>query len=190
MAVRAGPFDRQPPGDAVRRPQSLQPVYWDELQAANQAALDRLRAEHPDWANGDAPSTRRCGWPVSQHGIGHSYGSTLTGAAGLDGNHLDANNLVAVGSPGILADNASDLSLAPGANVFASRAENDIIGIATYATLGPDPMARQSAVSPFRRHPAPPVPRAYRRSTPTAATGALAIRRWITWAASLLETPT
>lgn len=87
--------------------------------------------------------------------IGHSYGSTLVGAAGLDGNHLDANNVVAVGSPGILAENAGDLSLTPGAHVFATRAENDIIGIATYATLGPDPMAAAFGATPFEAAPGP-----------------------------------
>ncbi|MFV1362620.1 alpha/beta hydrolase [Mycolicibacterium elephantis] len=85
--------------------------------------------------------------------IGHSYGSTLMGAAALDGNHLDVNNVVAVGSPGILAAHASDLSLASGANVFASRAENDMIGVATYATLGPDPMNSRFGGIPFEAAP-------------------------------------
>lgn len=84
--------------------------------------------------------------------IGHSYGSTLVGAAGLDG-HLDADNVVAIGSPGVLADHATDLNLAPGAHVFASRAENDIIGIATYATLGPDPMSTRFGGIPFEAAP-------------------------------------
>lgn len=101
-----------------------------------------MRASHEDAAG---PSVNTV--------IGHSYGSTLVGAAGLDGNHLDANNVVAVGSPGMLADRAGDLSLAAGANVFASRAENDIIGVATYATLGPDPMARQFGGIPFEAAP-------------------------------------
>lgn len=87
--------------------------------------------------------------------IGHSYGSTLVGAAGLDGHHLDANNVVAVGSPGILAGHASDLNLDPGAHVFATRALNDIIGITTYASLGPDPMASQFGGIPFEASPGP-----------------------------------
>lgn len=90
--------------------------------------------------------------------IGHSYGSTLVGAAGLDGHHLDANNVVAVGSPGVLADHASDLSLPAGTHVFATRAENDLIGIATYATLGPDPMAQQFGGIPFEAAPGDPWP--------------------------------
>lgn len=94
------------------------------------------------------------GGPSINTVIGHSYGSTVVGAAGLDG-HLDANNVVAVGSPGVLADHAGDLNLAPGANVFASRAENDIIGIATYTTLGPDPMGRAFGAIPFEAAPGP-----------------------------------
>ncbi|WP_375485984.1 hypothetical protein [uncultured Mycobacterium sp.] len=30
-------------------------MHLDELQKANQAELDGLRAAHPDWANGKAP---------------------------------------------------------------------------------------------------------------------------------------
>ncbi len=88
--------------------------------------------------------------------IGYSHGSTLVGAAGLDGHHRDANNVVAVGSPGMLANQADDLRLAPGAHVFATRAENDLIGIATHAALGPDPMSRQFGGIPFEAAPGPP----------------------------------
>ena len=58
----------------------------------------------------------------------------------------------------MLADQASDLSLTPGAHVFATRAENDIIGIATYATLGPDPMSRGFGGIPFEAAPGPAGP--------------------------------
>ncbi|MGW0163446.1 alpha/beta hydrolase [Mycobacterium sp. NPDC003323] len=100
-----------------------------------------LRASH-DGAAG--PSTNTV--------IGHSYGSTLMGAAGLDG-HLDANNVVAVGSPGILAGSAGDLNLPDGANVFATRAEKDIITFATGTTLGPDPMSGKFGAIPFEAAP-------------------------------------
>jgi len=108
-----------------------------------------MRASHNDLT---------AGGPSINTVIGHSYGSTLVGAAGLDGHHLDANNVVAVGSPGILAQHASDLNLDPGAHVFASRAENDIIGIATYATLGPDPMSANFGGIPFEAAPGPAGP--------------------------------
>jgi len=46
--------------------------------------------------------------------VGHSYGTTLVGAAASDGHHLAANNIVAVASPGMLVDHAGDLKLPPG----------------------------------------------------------------------------
>ncbi|WP_307857280.1 alpha/beta hydrolase [Mycobacterium sp. SM1] len=74
--------------------------------------------------------------------IGHSYGSTVVGAAASGGLHLGANNVIAVGSPGMLVGHAGDLSLDSGGQVYAMRAQNDIIGaagIATEWTLGPEP---------------------------------------------------
>ena len=71
--------------------------------------------------------------------VGHSYGSTLVGAAGSDGHHLPAENIIGVGSPGMLVDNASELSLDPGGQVYAARAEHDIIQAAVGTVLGPDP---------------------------------------------------
>jgi len=53
----------------------------------------------------------------------------------------------------LMTEHASDLSLASGANVFASRAENDMIGVATYATLGPDPMNSRFGGIPFEAAP-------------------------------------
>lgn len=90
--------------------------------------------------------------PSTNTVIGHSYGSTLMGAAGLDG-YLDANNVVAVGSPGVLAGNASDLNLPDGAHVFATRAEKDIITLATGMTLGPDPTSGKFGAIPFEAAP-------------------------------------
>ncbi len=71
--------------------------------------------------------------------IGHSYGSTLVGAAGADGHHLAAENVIAVGSPGMLVGSASDLSLDPGGHVYAARAQHDIIHLVSGAALGPNP---------------------------------------------------
>lgn len=99
-----------------------------------------LRASHDD---------ARTGGPAINTVIGHSYGSTELGAAALDGHHLDANNVVAVGSPGMFADHASDFDLAPGARVYATRAENDVIGVVTGASLGPDPMLTRFGATPF-----------------------------------------
>lgn len=107
-----------------------------------------LRASHDDAGVG-GPSTNTV--------IGHSYGSTLMGAAGLDG-YLDANNVVAVGSPGVLAGHASDLNLPPDSHVFATRAQNDIIGAVTGLTLGPDPMLSKFGGIPFEAAPGPAWP--------------------------------
>jgi hypothetical protein len=108
-----------------------------------------MRASHHDLATG-GPSINTV--------IGHSYGSTLVGDAGLCGHHLDANNVVAVGSPGVLAGHAGDLSLAPGAHFFATRAENDIITYATDTNLGVDPMGRNFGGIPFEAAPGPTWP--------------------------------
>jgi uncharacterized protein YukE len=105
-----------------------------------------LRASHNDAVTG-GPSLNTV--------IGHSYGSTEVGAAALDGHHLDANNVIAVGSPGVLAGHASDLSLDSGAHVFATRAENDVIGVVTGMTLGPDPMSSRFGGIPFEAAPGP-----------------------------------
>ena len=88
--------------------------------------------------------------------IGHSYGSTVIGAAAAGGRHLDADNVIAVGSPGMLVDRAGGLNLHPGGNVFVVRAVNDVIGmggIVTEWTLGADPAgpgfgARRLAADP------------------------------------------
>lgn len=73
--------------------------------------------------------------------IGHSYGSTLVGGAASYGHELDADNVIAVGSPGMLVANAEQLNLPAGAHVYATRAEHDIISLATGMTLGRDPTA-------------------------------------------------
>ncbi|ORV43374.1 hypothetical protein AWC02_15345 [Mycolicibacter engbaekii] len=128
--------------------------------------MDLLEAAHTSYAHNGATALDEfqsglrashndalAGGPSINTVIGHSYGSTELGAAALDGHHLDANNVVAVGSPGMLADHASDLDLAPGARVFATRAENDIIGVVTGATLGPDPMLSSFGGTPFEASP-------------------------------------
>lgn len=74
--------------------------------------------------------------------IGHSYGTSLVGAAASGGHHLAADNIVAVASPGMLVDHAKDLSINPGGSVYAMTDPHDPIGPAnlfTQFTLGPDP---------------------------------------------------
>lgn len=90
--------------------------------------------------------------------IGHSYGSTLVGAAASGGHQLDADNLIAVGSPGVLVDRATDFNLAAGAQVYATRAVNDIIELgraATEWTLGGDPTAPEFGATLLDADPGP-----------------------------------
>ena len=85
--------------------------------------------------------------------IGHSYGSTLVGGAATGGNHLAADNVIAVGSPGMLTEHASNLNLADGANVYTMTARNDIISWATDATLGADPFATDFGATRLTSNP-------------------------------------
>jgi hypothetical protein len=85
----------------------------------------------------------------------------MVGAAASGGHHLDANNIIAVGSPGMLVDHASDLSLDPGGHVYAMRAENDIIGAAggtTQWTLGPEPDKQSFGAIHLQADPGPTWP--------------------------------
>ena len=108
------------------------------------------QAASTSWANNGAADLRtfQTGLRASHEGapsintvIGHSYGSTVIGAAASGGHALDANNVVAVGSPGMIVDNASGLHLADGGRVFATQAQNDVIRVATGWTLGPAPVS-------------------------------------------------
>ncbi|MBW4715704.1 alpha/beta hydrolase [Saccharothrix obliqua] len=54
--------------------------------------------------------------------IGHSYGSTTVGYAGMNG--LAADDIAFVGSPGVGASNANQLSVGPG-HVYAGATEHD-----------------------------------------------------------------
>ncbi|MGV0069413.1 alpha/beta hydrolase [Mycobacterium colombiense] len=132
------------------RPMSLIDAASTSYAHNGAAALDDfqsgIRASHNDALTG-GPSLNTV--------IGHSYGSTELGAAATGGHHLDANNIVAVGSPGVLAGHASDLNLDPGAHVFATRAQNDVIGVVTGMTLGPDPMSSKFGGIPFEAAPGP-----------------------------------
>ncbi|MDI3312990.1 MAG: alpha/beta hydrolase [Mycobacterium sp.] len=115
------------------RPMSLDHAEFPDLARGGAANLDAFEA---------GQRASHVGAPSIDTVIGHSYGSTVVGAAASGGHHLDADNVIAVGSPGMLAGHAGELSLDPGAQVYAMRAQNDIIGVAGIATewtLGPEP---------------------------------------------------
>jgi Alpha/beta hydrolase len=93
--------------------------------------------------------------------IGHSYGSTVVGAAASGGHHLDADNVIAVGSPGMLVDRADRLVLHARGNVYVMRADNDAIsvgGILTEWTLGADPTAPGFGAQRLAADPGPAGP--------------------------------
>ncbi|MCG5431058.1 alpha/beta hydrolase family protein [Mycobacterium sp. MYCO198283] len=108
--------------------------YANNGASALDAYLDGLQATH-------------LGPPSIDTVIGHSYGSTLVGAAGAGDHHLAVENVIAVGSPGMIVSHAADLSLDPGGNVYATRAANDVIEVVgsspvhvmTGGALGNDP---------------------------------------------------
>jgi len=134
------------------RPMNLSRAAFPDPARAGADGLDAfesgLRASH-------------VGPPSIDTVIGHSYGSTLVGAAASGGHHLDADNVIAVGSPGMLVDRVDGLSLEPGADVYAMRAADDIIGISGVVaewTLGPDPTAPKFGARGLAAGPIPTGP--------------------------------
>ena len=90
--------------------------------------------------------------------VGHSYGSTLVGAAATSGHHLAADNVIAVGSPGMLSRYADDLDLDPGARVYSMTAGNDPISLVTSLTLGADPNSADYGATRLATDPGPSLP--------------------------------
>jgi hypothetical protein len=71
--------------------------------------------------------------------IGHSYGSTTVGAAAAGGHGLGADDIVAVGSPGMTVDRARDLNIDP-SHVWVGAASDDgVIDGFSDLTLGDNP---------------------------------------------------
>ncbi|MFJ4716062.1 alpha/beta hydrolase [Streptomyces sp. NPDC088785] len=72
--------------------------------------------------------------------MGHSYGSTVVGAAAAGGHGLGADDVVVVGSPGMTVHEASDLQMDP-EHVWVGGADDDpIINNFAGLTLGDDPL--------------------------------------------------
>ena len=112
------------------RPMTLTEAAWPDRARNGAAALDRYL---------DGMHASHFGPPAVDTVIGHSYGSTVVGAAATGGHHLGADNVIAVGSPGMLSRHAGDLALDTGARVYAMTAGNDPISLVTNLTLGTDP---------------------------------------------------
>lgn len=72
--------------------------------------------------------------------LGHSYGSTVVGAAASEGAGLGVDDVVVVGSPGMTVDRASDLQMDP-EHVWAGGAGDDgVIDAFAGGPLGRDPL--------------------------------------------------
>ncbi|MFD1919529.1 alpha/beta hydrolase [Streptomyces beijiangensis] len=79
------------------------------------------------------------GEPTHMTVLGHSYGSTLVGAAAANDGGIGADDVVVVGSPGMTVDHASDLNMDTG-HVWAGYAKDDLVSTETSdLTLGANP---------------------------------------------------
>lgn len=89
--------------------------------------------------------------------IGHSYGTSLIGAAASGDHTLDADRVIAVASPGMMVNSASELNLNEGGRVFATTAEKDIIRWspqwAPNWALGKDPVGADYGAQVFASDP-------------------------------------
>jgi hypothetical protein len=136
-AMRANPYARVAVTTwmGYDRPMSvLEQAPWPSYAQHGAAALDSFE---------DGMRASHIGPPSTDTVIGHSYGTTLVGAAAAGEHHLAADNVIAVASPGMLVDHASDLHINPGGTVYAMTDPFDPIGpanIFTSHTLGPNPM--------------------------------------------------
>ncbi|GCD45908.1 alpha/beta hydrolase [Streptomyces paromomycinus] len=75
--------------------------------------------------------------------LGHSYGSTMVGAAASGGKGIDADDIIVVGSPGMTVDHAKDLHMDPG-HVWAGYAKDDPVSLITSdKTLGGNPADKE-----------------------------------------------
>ncbi|MEU4774640.1 alpha/beta hydrolase [Micromonospora sp. NPDC023644] len=84
--------------------------------------VDGLRASHDDS-------------PSHVTAIGHSYGSTVLGEAASNGDGLAADDLIAVGSPGMRVENASEFNIDP-RHVWAGAAADDTVVARPEETIG------------------------------------------------------
>lgn len=87
--------------------------------------------------------------PSNNTVIGHSYGSTVLGHTAMSDQGLNAEELVFVGSPGVKAENVSELGF-HGENVHATTAENDKINDLTPESVhGPVPGSPEFGATAF-----------------------------------------
>ncbi|MET8703786.1 alpha/beta hydrolase [Kitasatospora sp. NPDC004723] len=105
-------------------------VAWDSRAKDGAEAL-RQFTHGTRVAQGDHPSHLSV--------FGHSYGTTLVGAAAAGGQGLGADEIVAVASPGMTVDRAYKLQVDPN-HFWTGRAEDDRIAWVSGYSLGFDPI--------------------------------------------------
>ncbi|MER5947733.1 alpha/beta hydrolase [Streptomyces sp. NPDC001904] len=135
--------ERQSHGESVAM------ITWLGYDAPEASATDFDSVGGTGRAEDAAPDLRQfvAGTHASHDGspshttvLGHSYGSTVVGAAAAGSNGLGADDVVVVGSPGMTVDEASDLQMDP-EHVWVGGAEDDpIIDNFSGYTLGDNPM--------------------------------------------------
>ena len=84
--------------------------------------------------------TSHQGEPTHLTVAGHGYGCTVVGAA-ASGGGLGADDIIALGSPGMTVDTAAELNIDPD-HVWVGQAEDDVIDWVDNLTLGKDPSER------------------------------------------------
>ncbi|GAB2552148.1 alpha/beta hydrolase [Nocardia heshunensis] len=127
-------------------PPDVRAALGDRRARDGAAALDRfeagLRASH-------------AGTAAHHTVLGHSYGSTVIGAAASGANSLEADAVVFVGSPGVGVEDVSELRLAGipagrnGAHVFATADPADPIPRVGQFVHGIDPTDREFRATVF-----------------------------------------
>ncbi|MGW4356129.1 alpha/beta hydrolase [Nocardia sp. NPDC004582] len=127
-------------------PPDLAAALGDRRARAGALALDRfesgLRASH-------------LGLASHQTVLGHSYGSTVIGAAASGAHTLAADDVVLVGSPGIEVDNVSELRLMGipaghnGAHVYATADPADPVPVFGQLVHGVNPVDREFRATVF-----------------------------------------
>lgn len=129
--------------------ESVSMITWIGYDAPEFTATDPGSVTARGRAEDAAPDLRQfvAGTHASHDGppshttvIGHSYGTTVVGAAAAGGNGLGADDVVAIGSPGMTVDHASDLQMDP-EHVWVGTANDDGVANSTAGyTLGRNPM--------------------------------------------------
>ena len=102
----------------------------------------------------DAGRSSDGGGPAHVTLVGHSYGSTVIGAATRSGPKR-ADDLVLLGSPGVLADRVGELGLS-GRRVYVGEAPFD--PVADLGAFGADPGDAAFGATPVRADPPPGLP--------------------------------